>query len=91
MCAGTNGYYSISSISGPPSLKEFGSQAYHESFEVRPPPLGETVTDFPFVVDPVGGVELARLCGWGETIVQSPFEAFDFVFTGFKVVARAVL
>jgi len=31
----------------------------HERFKVGPPPLGKTVTDFPVVVNPVGGIELA--------------------------------
>lgn len=32
---------------------------HHEGFKVGPPPLGKTVTDFPVIVNPVGGIELA--------------------------------
>jgi hypothetical protein len=36
----------------------------HEGLEVGTPPLGEAISNFPVVVDPVGGVELTRITGW---------------------------
>lgn len=30
----------------------------HKSFEIGSPPLGQTVTNFPFIVEAVGAVEL---------------------------------
>jgi hypothetical protein len=42
---------------------------HHERFKVRTPPLGEAVSDFPVVIDPVGCVELARVSGWCQTVI----------------------
>lgn len=59
----------------------------HKSFKIRSPPLGQTVTDFPFVVEAVGTVELLGM-GWGsKTVIQAFFKAFYFVFAGLEVVA----
>ncbi len=38
---------------------------YHEGLKVGTPPLGKTISNFPVVVDPVGGVKLARITRWG--------------------------
>lgn len=56
---------------------------YHESFEIRPPPLGQTVTNFPFVVDPVCAVELLGVPRRSETDVKLALEAVDFIFARF--------
>jgi len=59
----------------------------HKSFKIRSPPLGQTVTDFPFAVEAVGTVELLGM-GWGsKTVIQAFFKAFYFVFAGLEVVA----
>ena len=42
---------------------------YHKGLEVGAPPLGEAVSNFPVVVDPVGGVELTRITGRGQSII----------------------
>jgi hypothetical protein len=63
---------------------------YHESLEIWPPPLGQAVSDFPFVIDPMS--DLVKLGTWrrSETLVQSPFQAFYFVFTWLEVVTWTV-
>jgi len=62
-------------------------QTYHERLKIGSPPLSETVSDFPLVVDTVRCIELFRFRGWGETLVQSTLEAVDVVFTRLEVVA----
>lgn len=62
--------------------------AHHERLEVWPPPLGQAVTDLPVVVHAMRRVELARLRGRSEAIIQSALEALDLVFTWLEVVAR---
>jgi hypothetical protein len=42
---------------------------YHKGLEVGTPPLSETISDFPVIVDPVGGVELTRIAGWCQSII----------------------
>ena len=42
---------------------------HHERFKVRTPPLSEAVSDFPVVVDPMGGIELARVSGWCQPVI----------------------
>jgi hypothetical protein len=42
---------------------------YHKGLEVGTPPLGETISNFPVVVDPVGSVELTRITRWCQSIV----------------------
>jgi hypothetical protein len=38
---------------------------YHKSLEVGAPPLGDAISNFPVVVDPMGGVELTGIAGRG--------------------------
>lgn len=66
------------------NLKILG--AYHESFKVGSPPLGETVSDFPLVVDAMRGVELARIDGRGEALIKATLEPLYFVLAWFEVV-----
>ena len=56
---------------------------HHECFKVRTPPLGETVSNLPVVVDPMGGVELTRVTRWGQPIIQTTLEAIQLVFARF--------
>jgi hypothetical protein len=42
---------------------------HHERFKVRAPPLSEAVSDFPVVVNPVRGIELARVGGWCQPVI----------------------
>jgi hypothetical protein len=56
---------------------------HHECFKIRTPPLGEAVSDFPVVVDPVGCVELARVTRWSQAVIQATLEALQLVFAGF--------
>ena len=37
---------------------------YHKGLEVGTPPLSKAISNFPVVVDPVGGVELTRITRW---------------------------
>jgi len=62
---------------------KYARYTHHKRFEVRTPPLGETITDFPIIIDPVRGIELARVTGWGQAFVQTALEALEFVFAGF--------
>jgi hypothetical protein len=45
--------------------------------------LGETVSNLPVVVDPVGGVELTRVTRWSQPTIQTMLEALQLVFAGF--------
>ena len=45
--------------------------------------MGETVSNLPVVVDPVGGVELTRVTRWGQPIIQTTLEAIQLVFARF--------
>lgn len=42
---------------------------YHKGLEIGTPPLGEAISNFPVVVDPVGGVELTRITRWSQSII----------------------
>jgi hypothetical protein len=42
---------------------------HHKGLEVWAPPLSETVTNFPVIVDPMGGVELTRVTGRSQAFV----------------------
>jgi hypothetical protein len=101
MCAGINGYCIAKIISAQIACIWAWSNDYiwvelhigthHEGFEIGAPPLGEAIADLPFVVYAVRGVELAGV-SWGcEAVVEAAFEAVDFVFAGFEVVAGAGL
>lgn len=61
-----------------------GDERVHEGFEVWSPPLGERVTDFPFIVDTLAA-ELAP--DGGETFVETGLEAFELAFVVVEVVA----
>jgi hypothetical protein len=63
------------------------NQTYHERLKIGSPPLSETVSDFPLVVDAMRCIELFRFGRRGETFVQSALEAVDVVFAGLEVVA----
>ena len=69
-------------------MKWIINQTYHERLKIGSPPLSETVSNFPLVIDTMRRIKLFRFGGWGETLVQSALEAIDVVFTGFEVVAR---
>jgi len=69
-------------------LRDVGRyERVHECFKVGPPPLGEAVADLPVVADPVCAVELLGLFWGREADVEEAFEAVDFVFAWFEVVA----
>ena len=55
----------------------------HERLEIRPPPLRKRIRNLPFIVDALAG-ELGP--GWRQALVETGFEAFDFVFIGVEVV-----
>jgi len=55
----------------------------HERFEIRPPPLGQTISNLPLVVDAMGDLVELRTRRRGETVIQTPFETFYFVFAWF--------
>lgn len=61
----------------------YSRHAYHESLEIRPPPLGQAITNLPFVIKPVRRVELAGIGRRGKAVIKACFEAIDLVFTGF--------
>jgi hypothetical protein len=60
-----------------------------ERFKVRSPPLGETVADFPVVVNAMRGVKLTRIGRRCEAFVKKAFESFDLVLSRFQVVTWA--
>lgn len=73
-----------------PQVKNDVRPTDHKSFEIGSPPLGQTVTNFPFVVEAVGAVELLRVGRRGETVVQAFFQTLYFVFARLEVVAWSV-
>jgi hypothetical protein len=81
MCAGTNGYYAHVGRWQIGGVKNAGT--HHEGLEIRAPPLSETVSNFPVVINPVRRVELARITGWSQPIIQTALEAVQFIFAGF--------
>lgn len=57
--------------------------ADHESFKIRSPPLSQTVTNFPLIVDTMSAIELLGV-GWrSKAIVEALFQTFDLVLAGF--------
>jgi len=64
-------------------LVEEAHVTHHKCFKVRTPPLSEAISNFPVVVDPVGGVELTRVTRWGQPIIQTTLEALQLIFAGF--------
>ena len=62
---------------------------HHEGLEVRPPPLRETVTNFPLVVHSVRRVELPRIRWWREALVQTLLQTLDLVLARLQVVSRS--
>ena len=73
-----------------PQVKNDVMPTDHKSFEIGSPPLGQTVANFPFVVEAVGAVELLRE-GWGsKTVIQAFFQTLYLVLAGFEVVAWSV-
>ena len=56
----------------------------HERLKIRPPPLRKRIRNLPLIVD-----TLARELGpgWGQALVETGFEAFDFVFISVEIVA----
>jgi len=73
-----------------PQVKNDVVPTDHKSFKIWSPPLGQTVTNFPFVVEAVGAVELLRVGRGSETVIQAFFQTLYFVLAGFEVVARSV-
>lgn len=63
------------------------TKTHHEGFEVRSPPLRQTITNLPFIVYAMRCIELTRFRWRREAVIKSPFEALNFVFTRFKVVS----
>lgn len=57
----------------------------HERLEVWTPPLGESVTDLPFIID---ALTRKLIADRGETFVQTSLETGDFFLLGLKVVTR---
>jgi hypothetical protein len=51
--------------------------------------LGETVADFPVVVNAMRGVKLTRIGRRCEAFVKKAFESFDLVLSRFQVVTWA--
>lgn len=64
-------------------------EAHHEGFKVGSPPLRQTITNLPLVVDTMRRIELFRLVWRSQTFVHPSFETIDVVFSWLQVVSRS--
>ena len=65
--------------------------SHHKSLEIGPPPLSQTVANFPIVIYTMSGVELTGFGGRGQALIQPPLQTVDLVLTRFKIVPRPVV
>lgn len=74
------------------SKKKQGGErrAHHERLKVGSPPLRQAISDLPLVVNAMGRVELARIDGRREAVVESALEPLDLVFAWLQIVARSI-
>lgn len=56
----------------------------HERLEIGSPPLRNRVCDLPLIIDTLARELSPRRC---QALIETRFEAFDFVLIGAKVVA----
>jgi len=65
----------------------YNGKKYHESLKIWPPPLRQTISNFPFVVDSMG--DLIKLGTWrrSQTFIQPPLQAFCFILARLEVVS----
>ena len=65
-----------------------GRSTHHKCLEVRTPPLGEAVTNLPFIVDAMRRVELPRVRWRREPVIQTLLQSLNLIFSGLQVVTR---
>ena len=58
----------------------------HEGLKTRSPPLRKRIRDLPLIIDTCARELVPRRC---QALIETRFEAFDFVFIGAEVVARS--
>lgn len=90
MCAGTKGYWGRATISQ--GADGTGKKvAHHERLEVRSPPLRKAVPNLPLIVHSVRRIELTRLGGRRESVVQTLLEPLNLILSRLQVVTRTVV
>lgn len=68
-----------------PCLANCGT--HHECFEVRTPPLRQTVSNLPLISHAMGRIKLLCIRRGSEAFIQTTFEPVNLILAGLQVVA----